>query len=236
MSMDEQDLEALTLYYYNDGLSASHRRALAAKLDADPAYRRAYEQLCRTLDDVGSLDSLEVSPDKRERLLGTLDRLAGEVKDDAREHRTSGGWMLGFALAATLVVGIAIGLRIEPGVEEVDTVVTRSDDQPLVRRVTNHLRSSQKSLEDAVSRPDHDRLFLVRDIVTRNRAFADKATAEGDEQLARLLRAFEPILLELAAGEITAEDEALLRSQLLFELNIVLTKYGQAASNEPETT
>ena len=181
MSRDEHDLETLTLYYYGDGLSASRRQAVTARLDADPAYRLAYEQLCTSLDSVGSLDSLEVSPDKRERLLGTLDRLAGGGKDDARDQRTSGGWMLGFALAAALVVGIAIGLRIEPGVEEVDTLVTRSDEQPLVRRVTNHLRSSQKSLEDAVSRPDHDRLFLVRDIVTRNRAFAEKATAEGDE-------------------------------------------------------
>ena len=108
--------------------------------------------------------------------------------------------------------------------------------EPLVRRVTNHLRSSQQDLLDLSSRSEPERLLLIRDIVTRNRSFAEKANAQGDDQLARLLRAFEPVLLDMAAGDASTEDAALLRSQLLFELNVVLTKYGDDASKEAGTT
>ncbi len=237
MNPHDKDQETLVLYYYNDGLSPDERRRVADRLNHDSVMRREYEQLCSSLDDIGSLDALHDGAGRRERLLGTIDQLARDNDRPIHPAANSGGWLLGLALAATLVVGIAIGLRLDRSAEDPGTSVaatTSSDSEPLARRVTNHLRSSQQSLLDITSRSDPERLLLVRDIVTRNRSFAEKARAQGDDQLARLLRAFEPLLLELAAGGASADDEALLRTQLLFELNVVLTKYGHETSNEAE--
>ena len=50
--------------------------------------------------------------------------------------------------------------------------------------------------------------------------------------LARVLRAFEPILLELAAGDIAADDAKSLRAQLAFELNVMLTKMAKESSDQ----
>jgi DNA-binding GntR family transcriptional regulator len=55
-------------------------------------------------------------------------------------------------------------------------------------------------------------------------------------QIARVLRAFEPILLRLAADNIAPEDAAALRDQLAFELNVMLTKLARDASDETHTT
>jgi hypothetical protein len=54
--------------------------------------------------------------------------------------------------------------------------------------------------------------------------------------VARVLRAFEPILLQLAATDIAPEDAEALRAKLAFELNVMLTKLASQSSNETHTT
>jgi hypothetical protein len=51
-----------------------------------------------------------------------------------------------------------------------------------------------------------------------------------------VLRAFEPILLRLAATDIAPEDAEALRAQLAFELKIMLTKLERGSSKETHTT
>ena len=51
-----------------------------------------------------------------------------------------------------------------------------------------------------------------------------------------MLRAFEPILLRLAADDIAPEDAEALRAQLAFELNVMLTKLSRKPSKETQTT
>ncbi len=55
-------------------------------------------------------------------------------------------------------------------------------------------------------------------------------------ELARVLRAFEPILLQLAATDVAPEDAEALRAKLAFELNVMLTKLARVSSNETHTT
>jgi DNA-binding FadR family transcriptional regulator len=53
----------------------------------------------------------------------------------------------------------------------------------------------------------------------------ERAAEQNDSKdLARVLRAFEPVLMRLAADDITVEDAEALQAQLAFELNVVLTK------------
>jgi hypothetical protein len=54
--------------------------------------------------------------------------------------------------------------------------------------------------------------------------------------LARVLRAFEPILLQLASDDIAPQDMEALRKQLAFELKVMLTKLESAPSEQAHTT
>ena len=69
-------------------------------------------------------------------------------------------------------------------------------------------------------------------IVQQNRLFARVAKQNDSQDLARVLRAFEPILVQLAAADISNDEAARLQSQLAFELNIVLTKLSRQVSEE----
>ena len=78
--------------------------------------------------------------------------------------------------------------------------------------------------------------MLVLRIIEQNRMFEVAAEHNNAPKLARVLRAFEPILLQLAANDLAPEDEEALRAQLAFELNVMLTKLSHASSNEEQTT
>ena len=66
--------------------------------------------------------------------------------------------------------------------------------------------------------------------------FEMAAEQHNSPKLARVLRAFEPILLQLAANDIAPEDAEALRAQLAFELNVMLTKLATESSDDSETT
>jgi DNA-binding FadR family transcriptional regulator len=64
----------------------------------------------------------------------------------------------------------------------------------------------------------------------------ERAAEQNDSKdLARVLRAFEPILMRLAADDIAAEDAEALQAQLAFELNVMLTKLGRNVSEDTDT-
>jgi hypothetical protein len=50
-----------------------------------------------------------------------------------------------------------------------------------------------------------------------------------------VLRAFEPILLQLSEQDIAPEDAEALRAQLAFELQVMLTKLSRDASEVSQT-
>ena len=81
-----------------------------------------------------------------------------------------------------------------------------------------------------------DTTLLVLSIIEQNRLFESVANKNNAPKLARVLRAFEPILLQLAATDIAPEDAEALRAQLSFELNVMLTKLAREASNETHST
>ena len=72
-------------------------------------------------------------------------------------------------------------------------------------------------------------------IVQQNRSFEIAARKNDSPELARVLRAFEPVLLELATADLAAESVAELQTQLSFEINVLLTKMGRAQSDGQET-
>jgi len=160
-------------------------------------------------------------------------------KPRERWHPTSFFW--GMAVSAAIALGVAIGVLV-PG-DIVDTPppyivenTTQADATPVsfTRGLQHHFRNSRAQL--ATLDGSEDEAMLVLRLIEQNRLFETAADQNNAPQLARVLRAFEPILLRLAATDIAPEDAEALRAQLSFELNVMLTKLAKESSDETHST
>lgn len=185
-------------------------------------------------------DTHSPSPATVQRWHDALDDAASE---EAATGHASGSnlqptsFFMGMAIAATLALGIAIGVFI--GDDDAETfspasVQVAATPDALSRGLRVHFRESREQLMEL---PDSaDRTMLVLRIIEQNRMFENAANASDATKLARVLRAFEPILLQLAADDIAPADAQALQAQLAFELNVMLTKLSAESSNDSHTT
>lgn len=153
-----------------------------------------------------------------------------------------GSFFWGMTISAALAIGI--GLVISgPGGSDVVIDEPRIAANPIqtnvvpaafTRGLQVHLRDSQMQL--ASLNGDTNTTMLVLNIIEQNRLFETAADQNNAPNLARVLRAFEPILLQLAATDTAPEDAEALRAQLAFELNVMLTKLAHESSDETHST
>ena len=150
---------------------------------------------------------------------------------------------LGMAIAATLALGIGIGYFVaDEGSDDYVQDVRVADIQmpanevpgSLSRGLQVHFRDSREQLLGL--NDTADQTLLVLEIIDQNRLFESAANNSNSPKLARVLRAFEPILLRLAADDLAPADAEALRAQLAFELNVVLTKLAAESSDDSLTT
>ncbi len=158
-----------------------------------------------------------------------------------RERWHPGSFFWGMAVSAAIAFGVAIGVFISD--ETIDTPpqyivenATQANVVPVAftRGLQRHFRNSQQQLANFDG--SEDTAMLVLRLVEQNRLFETAADQNNAPQLARVLRAFEPILLKLAATDIAPEDADALRAQLSFELNVMLTKLAKEPSDETHST
>jgi hypothetical protein len=151
----------------------------------------------------------------------------------------------GAAITAALAIGIGVGVffadkpRPAGAVDYVvQELLTDSPDRNAVfsRVLQVHLRDTQQDIATIPGSSAEERALLALQIVQQNRLFVQAAEHNDADNLARVLRAFEPILLRLAATDIAPEDAEALRAQLAFELKIMLTKLERGSSKETHTT
>jgi len=157
-------------------------------------------------------------------------------------HPTSFFW--GMAVTAALAIGVGIGFFVSgdqvPLPDSQSPFTTGMQLQPNVvpapftRGLQVHLRDSRQQLVGLDNSADNT--MLVLQIIGQNRMFEAAAEQNNAPKLARVLRAFEPILLKLAATDIAPEDAKALRAQLAFELNVMLTKLANESSDDSLTT
>jgi hypothetical protein len=161
------------------------------------------------------------------------------AKEQKRWHPGSFFW--GMAVSAAIAMGVAVGVFVAE--DSLDTPVpyfventTQPDAVPVAftRGLQHHFRNSQQQLASLDG--DEDSAMLVLRLIEQNRLFETAAEKNNAPQLARVLRAFEPILLRLAATDIAPEDAEALRAQLSFELNVMLTKLANESSDETHST
>jgi len=154
-------------------------------------------------------------------------------------HPSSFFW--GMAVSAALALGLAVSFLLsDDAIEPIVPMIASTDPQAAVipaaftRGLQVHLRDSRQQL--AKMENADDTTLLVLSIIEQNRLFESVADKNNAPKLARVLRAFEPILLRLAATDIAPEDAEALRAQLSFELNVMLTKLAREASDETHST
>ena len=165
-----------------------------------------------------------------------------EKKPEQHWHPTSFFW--GVAVSAALAIGVGIGFFVSDGIDslpdEETPLVAGNTTQPNVipaaftRGLQVHLRDSRQQLSSLDQSTDS--ILLVLRIIEQNRLFETVAEQNDAPELARVLRAFEPILLQLAASDIAPEDAEALRAKLAFELNVMLTKLARVSSNATHST
>jgi hypothetical protein len=236
---EEQD-ELLTLYFFNDGLSSTERRALEEAMADDAMLAARYAKISRDLSGIRAGDSPALPDDMLQRFHETIDRAAraeAMSSTQARSPRPVATFLFGAAAAAAVLVAVFAGLRVGSDIpsETVPMVVDvtppiESNPASLKRSLQVYFRSGQQQLGDWPAASDSDRTSMIIALVGQNRRYEKLATQHEAADLARVLRAFEPILLRLAAEDVTAEESQRLRDQLAFELNVMLTKLTHEAS------
>lgn len=240
--------EQLILYYYADGLSRAERLAVETALAANPELRERYETLQRELNAVGDEYNEQPAEQMVARWHDSIDRAARAECDRASAttigfHLPSFAW--GTALAATLVVGIAIGIYfsgtpvrenfVEQGPSVANVVEHGDTSNAFARGLQVHFQQSRQDISGLPANSSAERELLVMHIIQQNRLFARAAKENNSPELARVLRAFEPILARLSAEDLSPAEAARLQAKLTFELNVMLTKMNQPPSNSSES-
>lgn len=234
----------LTLYYY-DELDPAERRDVEAALNADLALARQYRELSQQLDGLKDAGYVSAPSHVVARWHDVIDRAAERDAVAAQKQRGGfhfGSFFWGSAVAASLAVGIAIGIYLTgEQIEPVDPglVASRPPDvgasgDAFSRGLLVHFQESRDRLGGLPPDANGQRNELILSIIQQNRLFARMAKQNDSQDLARVLRALEPVLLRLAAKDVTPEDAARLQAQLAFELNIVLTKLSLQASDDTD--
>ena len=236
--------DTLTLYYYNDGLTEDERSQVSSALAADTELAARYKALSDALSRFGSSEAEPIPADMAHRFHDTIHRAA---KLERGTHQVASppvhfwSFFWGAAITATLAVGIGIGVWFggagepDPGFGDnlIVDVTPRNELVPVVfqRSIQNHLRQSERDLSDMSMDAEADRMMLILKLIEQNRLFEKAAAQNNSPKLARVLRAFEPILVQLASDDIAPEDAEALRAQLAFELNVMLTKLTRDSSD-----
>ncbi len=154
-----------------------------------------------------------------------------------RRPSTDARWL---AAAAAVVVAIVSVFYITDSTPPAPAIanVTPSTEapsgaaeaSPYERGLKTHLASTERQLASLEEATPEERARLIETIIEQNRLYAVAAERAGEPQLARVLRAFSPVLESMRQGEgNTAADAA----QLSFELRVM---QGRLAGGVPANT
>jgi hypothetical protein len=234
--------EDLLLYYYRDGLDAADRARIGAALAEQPELARRLHALVARLDAVAATPDVPVPAVVQQRWRDALERAANETHV-AAEHRrlfTQPRWLA--AAAAVAVVALVVILQ---QARTPVTDITANNPVPMPTQPDSatqdpaayenglkwHLASTERQLATLGTVSPGERARLIETIVSQNRMYALAAERAGEPQLARVLRAFTPILEGMESGESPASGIA----QLSFELRVMQARLGAGVDTQSNT-
>ena len=232
--------DELILYYYRDGLDATERARIGAALSEQPALAQRMQALVARLDAAAAMPEVPVPEAVQQRWQAALQQAAHqEGRPEARAPRAGRFTDLRWMAAAAAVAVVALTLVIQvvtkspPGqtAEVVSPAVT--DSAAYERGLKFHLASTEQQLAGLDSASPEERARLIETIVAQNRIYALAAERAGEPQLARVLRAFAPVLESLAHDD---GDSSGSLAQLNFELRVMQGRLGSGADAAPDTS
>jgi hypothetical protein len=108
-----------------------------------------------------------------------------------------------------------------------------SDASAYERGLKTHLASTEQQLASLESATPEERARLLETIIEQNRIYALAAERAGEPQLARVLRAFSPVLesLQKDGGDTSADV-----SQLAFEMRVMQGRLATGATPNTHST
>ena len=243
------DEQTLVFYFYDDGLSSKERRDVEIALRNDPVLAERYAKLRNELDQMNDVEVPAAPTHLVQQWHDSIDNAARStrfVSRPAQNQVHAWSFIWGAAITAALAIGIGIGVYMS-GTSNSDSSVdilftnnpgtaTTVVPASFTRGLESYLQQSQWDISRVSMDSQADRTTLVQQIIEQNRMFESIADQNSAPNLARVLRAFEPILLRLASEDIAPADAEALRTQLSFELNAMLTKLARDSSKETHKT
>ena len=240
----------LLLYYYRDGLDAAERARIGTALAQQPELAQRLHRLVAQLDTVAEMPEVPVPPHIEQRWHSALERAAAQGKySAAASKRTGSRFSTGYrwqALAAAvavlaILVTLQVSMRSQPGrngevTQPTQIVATMPAPSAYERGLKWHLANTEQrlaSLDNA--RPD-ERARLIEAIIEQNRMYALAADRANEPDLARVLRAFTPLLETLSTERRDADASDI--DQLNFELRVVQARLQATAQppTKPQST
>lgn len=219
----------LLLFHWQDGLDDTRRHEIADALARDAALGARYARLVAELARFGHVPEPQIDAVLQARW-------AHAIRDDASKQRARPRWFVPLALAAGVGALAIVGpqwrkTEVDPPIATPTPVAAsqRGDEARIARSVRVHLAEAGAGLSAwSEQADDATRRALVQRWIDDQRALAQAADAAGDAQLARTLRAFEPLLRDLANDAPTASRAE--RDQLAFEWSVMQTKLAASPS------
>lgn len=219
----------LLLFHWQDGLDDTRRREIADALARDAELGARYARLVAELARFGHVPEPQVDAVRHARW-------ARAIRDGAAKQRARPRWFVPLALAAGVGALAIVGPQWRTSAIDPPTVMPtpiaasqRDDGARVARSVRVHLAEAGAGLSSwSEQADDATRRALVQRWIDDQRALAQAADAAGDAQLARTLRAFEPLLRDLANDTPAASNAE--RDQLAFEWSVMQTKLAASPS------
>ena len=220
--------ELLAEYYFdqhqNVPMDATARAALSAAISRDPELAARYAGMQRQMHDVRGLHEDEKMPDAtRLRLERNFARHVRLQEKDQRPTKVR--WLLaaagiGAVMAISLQNLIAPGPGPTVGSEHNSSVAALDPLKPF----SAHMLDAQTVLANLSSAPRLEQQQLLEELIAQNRAFAQRAGAQGLPDVQRVLQALEPVFTELSRANASPERKQLL-DQLDFETRVLANRW-----------
>lgn len=224
----------LLLYHYRE-LDPAGRARIGAALATDAALARRLHALVARLDAVAAIPEVPVPEAVQQRWRAAIDRAATEGRA-ARVRRRPFVQPRWLAVAAA-VAAVALVFVFRPSPQSASNPVVQSPQvsAPATSAYENglkvHLASTEQRLATLQSATPEERARLIDTIIGQNLLYALAAERAGEPQLARVLRAFAPILEDVASGRGASADGSL--AQLNFELRVMQARLAAGGSQPP---